>query len=133
HGARNHRSTFTDSLRRQELGRSRVAVCNRCGRYVYPQLWPGLLRAALAYWQYAEQSAHWVFGDAIGDPTADTILNALRRSGELDREDIVNLLGRHVNRPRIDAALGLLLSAGLARPRRDSSTGGRPREVWRVV
>lgn len=91
------------------------------------------LLAALEYWRYAEQSARWVFGDAIGDPTADTILNALRRNDELDREDIVNLFGRHVNRSRLDRALGDLLKAGLARSSRDASTGGRPREVWRAT
>ena len=90
------------------------------------------LLAALAIWRYCEQSARWVFGDAIGDPTADTILGALRRVGELDREDIVNLFGRHANRARIDRALALLLAAGLARPERQA-TGGRPREVWRAA
>jgi len=90
------------------------------------------LLAALAIWRYCEQSARWVFGDATGDPTADTILGALRRNGELDREDIVNLFGRHANRPRIERALSLLLAAGLAHPVRQP-TGGRPREVWRAT
>ena len=56
------------------------------------------LLAALAVWRYCEQSARWAFGDATGDPTADTILSALRRGGELDRQNIYELLGRHVNR-----------------------------------
>ena len=90
------------------------------------------LTAALAVWRYCEQSARWAFGDATGDPTADTILSALRRAGELDRQDIYELLGKHVNRSRIDAALGLLLAAGLVRMRRQA-TGGRPREVWRAA
>jgi hypothetical protein len=90
------------------------------------------LMAALAIWRYCEESARWVFGDAVGDPTADTILGALRRNAELDREDIVNLFGRHANRDRIDRALGLLLAAGLARPER-VPTPGRPREVWHTA
>jgi len=88
--------------------------------------------AALAVWRYCEQSARWAFGDATGDPTADAILSALRRNGELDRQDISDLLGRHINRSRIDMALGLLLTSGLAKMRRES-TGGRPREVWRAA
>jgi hypothetical protein len=36
------------------------------------------LLAALAVWRYAEESARWIFGDATGDPTADTIIGALR-------------------------------------------------------
>jgi hypothetical protein len=90
------------------------------------------LMAALAVWRYCEQSARWAFGDATGDPTADAILSALRRNGDLDRQDINDLLGRHLNRSRIDAALGLLLTSGLARMRREA-TGGRPREVWRAA
>lgn len=36
------------------------------------------LQAALAFWEYAESSVRCVFGDAIGDPVADAILEALR-------------------------------------------------------
>jgi len=88
------------------------------------------LLAGLAVWKYCEQSARWIFGDAIGDPTADTILSALRRSGPLDREDLFRLFGRHVSSSRLDQALGLLMQLGLARVVKDSETGGRPREVW---
>ncbi|MFN2484261.1 MAG: hypothetical protein ABR509_04905 [Candidatus Limnocylindria bacterium] len=91
------------------------------------------LRAALAVWRYAEQSARWVFGDATGDPTADTILRALRQAGELDRTGIVDLFGRHANRGRVEGALALLLSAGTVQRIDDRETGGRPREVWRAT
>jgi hypothetical protein len=90
------------------------------------------LMAALAVWRYCEQSARWAFGDATGDPTTDAILAALRRNGDLDRDAIYNLLGRHVNGSRIEAALGLLLMAGTARMR-PVATGGRPREVWHAT
>ena len=39
------------------------------------------LEAALAVWQYAEDSARFIFGDATGDPIADRILSALRANG----------------------------------------------------
>jgi len=90
------------------------------------------LAAALAVWSYAEQSARWIFGDAIGDPTADAIRAALRRSGELTRTELIDLFGRHVNRGSMDRALGALLTAGLA-TRTMQETGGRPREVWRAA
>jgi hypothetical protein len=90
------------------------------------------LLAALAFWQYCFQSARWVFGDATGDPTADTILSALRRGGPLSRNDVVELFGRHLNRARIERALGQLLAAGLAR-REPVQTGGRPRELWHAT
>jgi hypothetical protein len=37
--------------------------------------------AALAVWDYAEESARYIFGDASGDPEADAILDALRNAG----------------------------------------------------
>jgi hypothetical protein len=87
------------------------------------------LLAALAVWRYAEQSARWIFGDAVGDPIADTILTALRQRGAMSRNDIYELFGRHVSRPRIEHALMLLAKLGLA-TRREEETSGRPREVW---
>jgi hypothetical protein len=36
------------------------------------------IRAALAAWQYCEDSAYVIFGDSLGDPTADEILRLLR-------------------------------------------------------
>lgn len=89
------------------------------------------LLAALAIWRYCEHSARWVFGDATGDPVADAILTALRR-GPLTRTEISDLLGRHVQRTRIDGALGFLFAAGLADFDR-VATGGRERETWHAV
>src|SRR5262249_56231827 len=40
------------------------------------------LEAALALWKYCEDSARYIFGDAMGDPTADSILAALRGAAE---------------------------------------------------
>ena len=89
------------------------------------------LDAALALWDYTDRSARYIFGDALGDPVADAILNALRQSGEMSRTDIRDLFGRNQSAARIDRALGLLMSAGsVSRDRRD--TGGRPLEIWRA-
>ena len=38
------------------------------------------LEAALALWEYCEDSARYLFGDATGDPTADRVLAAIRNS-----------------------------------------------------
>src|SRR5262249_53727371 len=47
------------------------------------------LIAALAIWEYAEQSARAVFGDMLGDPVADDILAALRGTPDgLSRTEI---------------------------------------------
>jgi DNA replicative helicase MCM subunit Mcm2 (Cdc46/Mcm family) len=88
-------------------------------------------RAALALWDYAEQSVRIIFGDATGNPTADAIMKSLRERGEMDRTEIVNLFSRNQSGPTIQMALELLSKAGLAHCEH-VSTGGRPREVWRL-
>ena len=89
------------------------------------------LMAALAVWQYADASAKWVFGDALGDTVADEILKALRLRKEMTRTDISDHFGRHVPRHRIEQALDLLLSSERI-TRSMEQTSGRPRETYRV-
>jgi hypothetical protein len=73
------------------------------------------LEAAMAVWAYCEESATRIFGDSLGDPTADEILLALRRSGSMTRTDIHHLFGRHRAADQIGIALSLLLKSGRAK------------------
>jgi len=88
------------------------------------------LSAALALWDYCRESARYIFGDALGDAVADTILAALRRSGPLSRTDISKLFHRNQPSRRIDDALTVLEKRRLARGERAYDTGGRPVEMW---
>ena len=45
------------------------------------------LEAGLAVWQYCEASARYIFGDLLGDPAADLILQTLRRDAKRHDED----------------------------------------------
>ncbi|MDY7091577.1 MAG: DUF3987 domain-containing protein [Acidobacteriota bacterium] len=91
------------------------------------------LFAALALWQYCEDSARWIFGDALGDPVADQILRFLRRNPEgLTRTEIGNLFGRHCKKGDLSRGLGLLLEQGLAKAEK-LETGGRPTESWKAT
>lgn len=88
------------------------------------------LLAALALWDYAERSAEYIFGDALGEPVADRILRELRSSGDgLSRSAILAAFGHHRRTREIGQALGLLREQGLAASRK-VPTGGRPAEVW---
>ncbi len=88
------------------------------------------LRAALAVWEYCEASVRCIFGDALGDPTADTILRALReRPTGVTRTQISDLFGQHKQGEQIARALMILAERGLARQER-VGTGGRTAEVW---
>ena len=91
------------------------------------------LLAALAVWEYADASARYIFGDAMGDPVADELLKALRTSsGGLTRTDIRDLFGRHMDGNRIGRVLGQLFENGLVR-RELVETEGRPAERWFAV
>jgi hypothetical protein len=89
------------------------------------------LEAALALWDYAEESARYIFGDATGDSIADQILDALRAAGKegLTRTQIRDLFKRHKSADLINRALDLLVSIGRIR-RRSEATSGRPTERW---
>jgi hypothetical protein len=81
-------------------------------------------------WKYSEQSATFLFGTTLGDPTSDEIYRALRDSPDgLTRNDIRNLFSRHKDATEIGLALNLLLQRGHARCEQ-RSTAGRREERW---
>ena len=92
------------------------------------------LRAALALWEYCAASARTVFGDNLGDETADALLVALRRAGTqgLTRTELSAALSRNCTTAQISRALALLHENGCA-TFENVATDGRPREVWCVV
>jgi hypothetical protein len=88
------------------------------------------LEASLAVWQYAEDSARYIFGGRIGDKNAETILNALRESENgLTRTEIRDLFDRHITKEKLDAALQFLLENNLAKFEK-TETAGRTKEIW---
>jgi hypothetical protein len=89
------------------------------------------LEAALALWRYAEDSARFVFGDALGDDEAEAILAALRACPDgMTRSQIsAGVFNRNKTSPEITRALTRLLEYGLVR-RDKVPTGGRPAETW---
>lgn len=94
---------------------------------------PPHLLAALAVWDYCEASARYIFGDALGDPAADRIQDALRQSpAGMTRTNIYQLFSKHTPAARIEQALRLLQSSGRVR-RESRDTEGRPVEIWWTV
>ena len=85
------------------------------------------LRAALALWNYSLESASFIFGGALGDPVADTILAELRRADPegRTRNELRNHFGRHRSAGELDLALTTLAGHGLIRQKAEV-TGGRP-------
>jgi hypothetical protein len=93
---------------------------------------PCHLQAALAVWKYCEDSAHFIFGDILGDPEADTILAALKQAGAngLNRTQISELFARNKSSAQIERALVFLHTNGRVEQRITPSGGGRRIETW---
>jgi hypothetical protein len=89
------------------------------------------LSAALAVWRYCYDSARYIFGDALGDPIADTILRELRRRPNgLTRTEIREIVfKRNRSEEEISRVLGFLLEGGWVSCT-EEQTGGRPAERW---
>lgn len=70
------------------------------------------LGAALAVWEYSDQSARWCYGHSIGDPLADELWHAISHRPEgMTRTAIRDHFSRNKRRHDIDNALTLLVHA----------------------
>lgn len=90
------------------------------------------LLSAVELWAYSERSAEYIFGNATGDPVADTIYQALRACGKLTRMEVTGLFSRHVASARISLALSALFEQKKVTVRYEE-TGGRRQELWEFV
>jgi hypothetical protein len=93
------------------------------------------LQSALELWRYCYESARYIFGNSLGDSTADAILAALKGSedGTLTRTEIRDLFGRNRSTADIGRALCVLAEYGKACRSEDRSNGGRPVERWSLL
>jgi hypothetical protein len=93
------------------------------------------LRAALAVWQYCEDSASFIFGRSSSDPVADEILKSLLLSADgLTRTDISALFSRNHPQARILHALTTLeLNGKVTKQKSQDKRAGRPVERWFAV
>ena len=89
------------------------------------------LEAALAVWRYARDSTRWVFGDSLGDPTADDIWAlAKERAHGISRTEVRDLFSRNKKVREIDRALATLVDAGRLQRHQSNDGTGRPAEIW---
>jgi len=71
------------------------------------------LQAALAVWRYSLDSARWIFGDTLGDPTADEIWALAKdRPAGVTRSEVRDLFSHNKKAREIDRALTVLKEAG---------------------
>ena len=82
-------------------------------------------------WTFCEASARFIFGDLLGNTTADAILRALRKvapNGKT-RTEINALFGHNRRSGDIGQALELLITAGKARCSRHQGTRAADRDL----
>jgi hypothetical protein len=90
------------------------------------------LKAALEVWSYCEESVRFIFGDALGDETADNILRMLRTAADgLTQTEIHRGFGGHKTATELARALTLLETRGKV-TREEIKTAGAPAIRWRL-
>ena len=88
------------------------------------------LLAATALWGYAEASIGSIFGASLGDSVADDLAAELKnQNAGMSRTQIRDHFNRHVPANRIEEALAILATSGVARKAMVRGTG-RPEERW---
>jgi hypothetical protein len=89
------------------------------------------LEAARAVWTYCDASVAYLFGDRLGNPTADKLLSAIRAAGSagITRTRLSAALGRNTPAAAMDTALQLLLDARLVR-KGTVGEGPKATETW---
>lgn len=90
---------------------------------------PEHLLAALAVWQYIEDSTRYIFQKRTGDWIANRIYKYVLEKGKATRTDIRDLFDKHQSREKIDTALEVLLTNNLL-SKETIATKGRSVEVW---
>lgn len=90
---------------------------------------PCHLKAALAFWDYCQDSALYIFGGQEGDAITDKIITALRERDHSATE-INELFQRHVSAPRIRSAIQELSSRGKIISYKKPSGTGRPTTIY---
>jgi hypothetical protein len=90
------------------------------------------LLAGIALWEFAQDSARFIFGESTGDPEADGLLAELRKRGQMDATQVRDFLGHHASDQRKREIAERFVREGLARID-NVPTGGRDRVVWTAV
>ena len=89
------------------------------------------LKAAVAVWQFCDESARYIFGQAETDPDANRIVEAIQERGEMTSTEINKLFQGHVSSRRIRDILQRLQAYGKLTAR--TAGGGRQgkaKTIW---
>lgn len=86
------------------------------------------LRAALAMWRYAQESALYIFGDRAADPLEEKILEILKQ-GPLSATELSAALNRNIPKDRLQPLLQQLEAQRRISIRKERSGKGRSKQI----
>jgi hypothetical protein len=89
------------------------------------------LRAALALWDYSEESAFAIFGELTGDPAVDKVKQALETRQALTMTELSNLFARNVTKSELDRIVSVVLKEKFATIETEKDGRGRPGMILR--
>lgn len=72
------------------------------------------LEAALAVWDYSEQSVKMIFEDMTGDANVDLVVTCSRAFKKMTRTNVWALIGRNNKKPEVDRVVNVILTRQLA-------------------
>ena len=88
------------------------------------------LEAALALWNYAQDSAACLFEGRFGDATANKVYAQLKQTSDgMTNTDIHRFLGNHASKEGVETAVETLVAFGVVRSANEE-TRGRPATRW---
>jgi hypothetical protein len=73
------------------------------------------LKAALALWDYSEQSVKFIFQGMTGDTNVDLVVRCGKAYGWVTRRELWKLLGHNVNKKEIDRVVQVIKNSGLGK------------------
>ncbi|MFC1895334.1 hypothetical protein ACFL0Q_01540 [Thermodesulfobacteriota bacterium] len=88
------------------------------------------LHAALAFWRYAEASAHFIFGGRETEPRAQKIVDALQ-NGPLETSGLYAVFSNHISKRELEATLNSLIASGRIEYRDEvKEPGSKPKRTY---
>jgi len=92
------------------------------------------VESALEVWEYAEESARYIFGDSIGDPEADKVLTSIKRAGGfLTRTEVSNIFSNHKKKRELERIREVLTTARRINVTIEHLGADKPTEMWRLA
>jgi len=87
------------------------------------------LEAAIAFWEYAEDSAIYIFSSRSTNKTLNKIIACLQ-SGPKNKTELHNAFGNNMAAEKMDATLAELVDTRLVECKKKKSTGPKPKTIY---